>query len=30
MSGSSPPFELEGLDHVVLLVGDMDVARRFD
>lgn len=28
MAGS-PPFELEGLDHVVLLVGDMDVARRF-
>lgn len=25
----SPPFELEGLDHVVLLVSDMDVARRF-
>jgi len=26
---SSPPFELEGLDHVVLLVGDMDAAKRF-
>lgn len=26
---SSPPFRLEGLDHVVLLVRDMDVARRF-
>jgi catechol 2,3-dioxygenase-like lactoylglutathione lyase family enzyme len=26
---SSPPFELEGLDHVVLLVNDMDLARRF-
>ena len=25
----SPPFELDGLDHVVLLVSDMDVARRF-
>lgn len=24
-----PPFELEGLDHVVLLVRDMDRARRF-
>jgi glyoxylase I family protein len=28
MAGS-PPFELEGLDHVVLLVRDMNVARRF-
>lgn len=28
MAGSLP-FRLEGLDHVVLLVGDMDVARRF-
>jgi catechol 2,3-dioxygenase-like lactoylglutathione lyase family enzyme len=27
--GSSPPFRLEGLDHVVLLVADMDSARRF-
>ena len=26
---SPPPFRLEGLDHVVLLVGDMEVARRF-
>jgi glyoxylase I family protein len=26
---SSPPFRLEGLDHVVLLVGDMEVAQRF-
>jgi len=25
----APPFELEGLDHVVLLVGDMDAAKRF-
>ncbi|HKX92574.1 MAG TPA: VOC family protein [Sphingomicrobium sp.] len=24
-----PPFRLEGLDHVVLLVGDMATARRF-
>src|ERR1700752_1508257 len=24
-----PPFRLEGLDHVVLLVADMDRARRF-
>ena len=24
-----PPFALKGLDHVVLLVGDMDAARRF-
>jgi glyoxylase I family protein len=28
MAGS-PPFRLEGLDHVVLLVGDMAEARRF-
>lgn len=28
MAGS-PPFELEGLDHVVLLVSDMERARRF-
>ena len=28
MAGS-PPFRLEGLDHVVLLVGDMERARRF-
>ena len=26
---SSPPYRLAGLDHVVLLVGDMDVAKRF-
>ena len=26
---SSPPFRLEGLDHVVLLVGDIEIARRF-
>jgi catechol 2,3-dioxygenase-like lactoylglutathione lyase family enzyme len=26
---SPPPFELDGLDHVVLLVRDMDRARRF-
>jgi glyoxylase I family protein len=26
---SSPPFALKGLDHVVLLVTDMDRARRF-
>src|SRR5437899_12068335 len=26
---SSPPFRLEGLDHVVLLVGDMERAKRF-
>jgi glyoxylase I family protein len=26
---SSPPFRLEGLDHVVLLVSDMALARRF-
>jgi glyoxylase I family protein len=26
---SSPPFALEGLDHVVLLVDDMSAARRF-
>ena len=24
-----PPFALQGLDHVVLLVGDMDRAKRF-
>jgi catechol 2,3-dioxygenase-like lactoylglutathione lyase family enzyme len=24
-----PPFALEGLDHVVLLVDDMDAAKRF-
>ena len=24
-----PPFDLEGLDHVVLLVDDMDAARAF-
>jgi len=28
MAGS-PPFELEGLDHVVLLVSDLELARRF-
>jgi glyoxylase I family protein len=28
MSGS-PPFRLRGLDHVVLLVGDMALAKRF-
>lgn len=28
MAGS-PPFRLAGLDHVVLLVADMDAARRF-
>jgi glyoxylase I family protein len=28
MAGS-PPFRLEGLDHVVLLVGDLAAARRF-
>ena len=28
MAGS-PPFRLRGLDHVVLLVGDMERARRF-
>jgi glyoxylase I family protein len=28
MAGS-PPFELEGLDHVVLLVGDLEQARGF-
>ena len=28
MAGS-PPFRLEGLDHVVLLVSDMERARRF-
>ena len=26
---SAPPFALEGLDHVVLLVDDMPAARRF-
>ena len=26
---SPPPFQLQGLDHVVLLVGDMEVAERF-
>ena len=26
---SPPPFELEGLDHVVLLVDDMALAKRF-
>jgi catechol 2,3-dioxygenase-like lactoylglutathione lyase family enzyme len=26
---ASPPFVLEGLDHVVLLVHDMDAARAF-
>lgn len=26
---SPAPFELKGLDHVVLLVGDMNIARRF-
>ena len=26
---SAPPFELEGLDHVVMLVGDMAAARDF-
>jgi glyoxylase I family protein len=25
----APPFELEGLDHVVLLVGDMEAAEAF-
>lgn len=29
MAGSSPPFRLEGLDHVVLLVTDMAAARAF-
>jgi glyoxylase I family protein len=28
MAGS-PPFRLQGLDHVVLLVGDLERARRF-
>ena len=28
MAGS-PPFRLRGLDHVVLLVGDMELAKRF-
>jgi glyoxylase I family protein len=26
---SRPPFRLRGLDHVVLLVGDMERAKRF-
>ena len=26
---SSPPFRLRGLDHVVLLVGDMALAKHF-
>jgi len=26
---ASPPFRLRGLDHVVLLVGDMESAKRF-
>ena len=26
---SSPPFKLRGLDHVVLLVSDMALAKRF-
>jgi len=26
---TSPPFRLEGIDHVVLLVRDMDRSRRF-
>ena len=26
---SSPPFRLRGLDHVVLLVADMELAKRF-
>jgi len=25
----APPFRLRGLDHVVVLVGDMDQAKRF-
>ena len=29
MPSPSLPFALEGLDHVVLLVGDMEQARRF-
>jgi len=29
MPSRSPPFALQGLDHVVLLVGDMERARRF-
>ena len=29
MAGRSPPFALEGLDHVVLLVDDMAEAERF-
>lgn len=26
---SSPPFRLRGLDHVVLLVADLELAKRF-
>ncbi|KFL26734.1 glyoxalase [Devosia sp. 17-2-E-8] len=29
MTPSKPPFSLVGLDHVVLLVTDMDLAMRF-
>jgi glyoxylase I family protein len=29
MSNSKPPFSLVGIDHVVLLVTDMEVALRF-
>ena len=29
MPGPAPPFALEGLDHVVLLVDDMAAARDF-
>ena len=29
MDGPPPPFALEGLDHVVLLVDDMAAAERF-
>jgi glyoxylase I family protein len=29
MDGPPPPFALEGLDHVVLLVGDMAAAEHF-
>src|SRR5262245_60001123 len=29
MAQGPPPFALEGLDHVVLLVGDMEKARDF-
>jgi glyoxylase I family protein len=28
-AGPSPPFALEGIDHVVLLVDGMEAARRF-